>query len=158
MRVLKIDTEENFPAVIEEVTKKELLSKNIKKNFGFDWSLESEYEIFKIRRAEHDEVLELMSIIDYPEELRLHINLLENSLENQGSGKKFSRVAGTLIAMACEIAVDKGYGGFVSLVPKTKLINHYIENYGFIQMGRQLAVYFETSDFLIEKYLNDEEI
>jgi len=74
-----------------------------------------------------------------------------------GKFKKYERVAGILIAFACKESFVSGFYGFVSLVPKTKLIKHYIEKYGFKQFGRHLAVEFESSEKLINKYLIDEE-
>lgn len=102
---------------------------------------------------EEEEIVGLISIIDIPEELRLHIHLLEISGENIGRSKKIERIAGCLIAYARRISFSKGYGGFVSLIPKTRLINYYQEKYGFPQFGRQLAVLGETSKNLIQKYL-----
>ena len=50
---------------------------------------------------------------------------------------------------------SKGYGGFVSLIPKTQLID-YRSIYGFEQYGRQMAVFYERSQAIIKKYLDDE--
>jgi hypothetical protein len=63
---------------------------------------------------------------------------------------------GCLIAWACRLAFIKGYYGFVSLIPKTRLIEHYKNAYGFEQFGRQLAVDAEQSHSLIKKYLKNE--
>ena len=45
----------------------------------------------------------------------------------------------------------------MSLLPKTKLIDLYQNKYGFRQFGRLLAVEGKSSQFLIQKYLFDEE-
>ena len=63
-----------------------------------------------------------MSLIDYPEEYRIHLNLIEIQSKNQGKNKKIDRIAGCLIAFACELSFARGYYGFVSLQPKTRLI------------------------------------
>lgn len=55
-----------------------------------------------------------------------------------------------------EIALKRGYYGFVSLEPKAKLINHYQDHYGFRQYGRYLGIEGETSQYLVIKYLEDE--
>jgi len=129
--------------------------KNIKKDkqFSFDWEEEKKYEVFKLILKEENEIVGLIAIIDIPEELRLYIHLLEISKDNIGKNKKIERIAGCLIAYICRISFSKGYGGFVSLVPKTKLINHYQKEYGFAQFGRQLAVLGEISKNLTLKYL-----
>lgn len=92
-------------------------------------------------------------MIDFPKEYRIHINLLEVSSENVGSKKQYRNIAGCLLAYCCRLSFEKGYNGFVSLIPKTQLIRHYQETYGFEQFGRQLAVYATGSERLIQKYL-----
>ncbi|MFK7937257.1 MAG: hypothetical protein AB8G22_27330 [Saprospiraceae bacterium] len=90
-----------------------------------------------------------MSIIDHNHELRIEIHLLEIAKPHRGKKKIIEGVAGSLIAFACKIAFEKDYDGFVSLVPKTRLIHHYIQEYGFQQFGRQLALEFRQSSRLI---------
>ena len=46
---------------------------------------------------------------------------------------------------------------FVSLKPKTRLIELYQDKYGFRQYGRLLAVEQRSSMALINKYLRNEE-
>ena len=70
--------------------------------------------------------------------------------------KIYENIAGCLIAWACRLAFIRGYYGFVSLVPKTRLIEHYKNAYGFEQFGRQLAVDTEQSHRLIKQYLKNE--
>lgn len=45
---------------------------------------------------------------------------------------------------------------FVSLEPKTLLIDHYQAKYGFRQYGRYLGIEGPASQTLINKYLGDE--
>lgn len=94
-----------------------------------------------------------MSLIDYKKELRIEIHLLEKSKENKGANKKIENIIGCLIAHACQISFDNGYDGFVSLIPKTEIVNHYIKAYGFRYFGQQLAIEIEASRALIAKYL-----
>lgn len=92
-----------------------------------------------------DKILGLLSLKDIQSELRIHINLIEISANNIGRGKKYDRIAGCLIAYTCQLSFDKSYDGFVSLVPKSRLINHYCKHYGFEQFGRQLGLGYESS-------------
>lgn len=153
MLVINRKTKKAIIAEIKPLTAKDF--KNIKKDkqFSFDWEEEKKYEVFKLILKEENEIVGLIAIIDIPEELRLYIHLLEISKDNIGKNKKIERIAGCLIAYICRISFSKGYGGFVSLVPKTKLINHYQKEYGFAQFGRQLAVLGEISKNLTLKYL-----
>ncbi len=125
----------------------------INRSFSFDWEQERAYEIYKIQSAGEKQILGMMSLINLPEELRIEIHLLELLQENVGKNKRIEHITGCLIAFACKQAFLRGYGGFVSLKPKTKLIQHYQEKYGFRQFGRQLAVHSTTAKALMEKYL-----
>ena len=97
-----------------------------------------------------------MSVLDVGEELRIEVHLIEVSKENRGKNKLIEGVAGCLIAYACNLSFEKGYQGFVSLVPKSVLIHHYVEKYGFKQFGRQLALDYYEAVALINKYLKNE--
>jgi len=139
---------------ISLIEKKELVNL---KEFEFDWQQEVEHEIYKLTVSKSTEVIGLMSFERYFEELRIEIRLLEISRQHVGKLKKYERVAGILIAFACKESFVSGFYGFVSLVPKARLIQHYKTKYGFKQFGRHLAVEFESSEKLINKYLINEE-
>lgn len=124
--------------------------------YKFDWKLErrNQYDLYKIYLLdEEDEILGLLSLKDVKEELRIHINLIEISITNVGRNKKYDRIAGCLLAFAAQLAFNKSYDGFVSLIPKTELIDHYCEKYGFRQFGRQLGLNHEAAINLIKKHL-----
>jgi len=130
-------------------------AKNLE-NFEFDWSKEAAYETYKLSLTSDGQILGLLSFSRVIEELRIEIRLLEISSKNRGEGKKYDRIAGILIAYACKESFQNGFYGFVSLVPKTRLIRHYEEKYGFQQFGKHLAVELETSEFLMNRYLTYE--
>lgn len=155
MKLLYQKTGKKFEAEILKTEDVDFAKIKKSKQFDFDWDEEKENEVYKIVKTEEEnpEILGLISITDFPEEWRVHINLIENSNDNKGNSKKIDRIAGCLIAFASQIAFEKGYLGFTSLMPKTKLINLYITKYGFSQYGRQLAIEQETSIKLIQKYL-----
>jgi len=124
--------------------------------FGFDWSEEIEYEIYKLIIPKTGEILGLVSLDRVFEELRIEIRLLELSKSNIGASKKYEKVAGILIAHCCKQSFQNGFFGFVSLIPKTKLINHYKKEYGFQQFGKHLVVDLDKSELLMKKYLLNE--
>ncbi len=146
-------TGKNEKAGILPVTPNEL--KKIDKSglFEFTWETENKKEVYKVQLENTGEVVGLISLKDIPTELRIEIYLLESSKDNVGTDKKYEAIAGRLIAYACREAFKRGYFGFVSLTPKTKLIEHYKATYGFKQAGRQLYTEFENSETLIKKYL-----
>ena len=140
-------------AVIESISIKDFSI--IKKNnqFQFNWSKEKDNHIFKVRKIDDDEILGLISIIDFPKESRLEIHLLELSKENIGKKKKMDRIAGCLIAYVCDLSFQKNYGGFVSLISKTEIIDLYKKKYGFEEQGNHLYTHLDNSESLIKKYL-----
>ena len=158
MNLIEKKTGKKVSAEIELINKKDLAALKKNKNFGFDWSLENNSQTFKLKITESDEIIGLISLVDYPEEFRIHINLIEASKIYRGKNKKILNIPGCLIAFACKLSFKKGYEGFVSLIPKTQLIKYYMQNYGFLQFGRQLAILEEISESLIQKFIGDEEI
>jgi len=158
MKLINIETGETLIGEVEELSSIDLKNLQKKKNFNFDWSKESQYLIHQIHIKGEEEILGLMSIIDIPKEFRIHINLIESSMKHRGKGKQIDNIAGCLISYCCKLAFEKGYDGFVSLIPKTQLINYYHKTYGFVQVGTQMAVFDEQSRLIISKYQGDEEI
>jgi len=153
MYIVDLQEKQKVNVVVSKATKSEL--KNIQ-DFEFNWRSESEFEIYKLESINSGEILGLISLNIIYEELRIEIMLIEIQKANIGKSKRFDRIAGILIAYACKLAFDLGFYGFVSLVPKTRLIKHYKKKYDFKQFGRQLAVQFESSAQIMNKYLTDE--
>ncbi len=142
--------------VIEQLNQTDILALKNHEQFTFEWNLEGENDVYKLRLKEQEEILGLLSIMDYPKEFRVHINLVESAKQHRGKHKVYEHIPGCLIAFACRLAFIKGYDGFVSLVPKTALINYYHQTYGFLIFGNQMAVYGMSANFIIKKYLGDE--
>ena len=149
-------TKTKFVSEIVAVNEFKLDDEFFEDSFSFDWSQMLDYDIFAIRIENDNKIQGLMALKNVPDELRVEIVLLESSKENIGENKVYERVAGCLIAFACRYSFLKGYRGFVSLIPKTRLIEHYIEAYGFEQFGRQLATETQNSQQLIKMYISDE--
>ncbi len=157
MILINLETKEELKGIIEKVSKKEIGKLKGNKNFTFDWSIEKDKEVYKIRLKDKKTILGLISLIDYSSEIRIHLNLLESRKDQRGKNKKIGNIAGCLIAYACRASFKRGHGGFVSLLPKTELISYY-ENYGFKRIGTVMAIWEENSQKLITKYFRDEEI
>lgn len=158
MPLRKRKTGESLKSVIKRVVDSDYRGIKSSKEFEFDWNLESSNEVYKIYLlGQEKEILGLMSLVDYPNELRIHLNLIELGNRNKGGDKEIDNTAGCLLAFACEVAFERGYYGFVSLQPKSKLIDLYQDRYGFRQYGRLLAVEQESAKRLVNKYLSDGE-
>jgi hypothetical protein len=149
---------ESFECEIKRLSGEEVENLKESKVFTFEWDKEKNREVFALTLRDKEEILGLVSITDYKEEFRIHINLLEASIKHRGKKKKLRTIPGCLIGFTCKTAFRKGYGGFVSLIPKTHLISCYQEHYGFVRMGMHLATFGINSKALMIKYLTDEEI
>ena len=157
MKLIDTSSGDLVEAIILELEPKDF--QKIKKGnvFVFDWSLEEKHDVYKIcLKGQETKILGLLSLIDHPDELRIHISLIEVIKEQVGREKTLDHIAGCLIGFACGIAFRKGFEGFVSLLPKTRLIDWYQEKYGFRQYGRLLALTHEQSKRVIDQYLGDE--
>ncbi|WP_291906334.1 hypothetical protein [Chitinophaga sp. CB10] len=153
-------------AVIEPVTLKDY--KIIKQSTGrfnkFDWSLYKKKEVYKLRLKANTTILGLMCLIDHtdPDTNAIEIALLEVSVENIGNNKQYDYIGGCLIAFACRESFKRGHEGFVSLVPKSSLIEHYTQHYGFEYFPMQtpsrpcglMVLYDHLARNLIMKYLS----
>ncbi len=158
MNLIDINTGERLKGVIEKATQEDFKKIKTGRKFSFNWEVESENKVYKIRLKKDKEILGLISLVDYPNEFRIHINLLESSKKQRGKEKSILNIPGCLIAFTCKEAFKNGYEGFVSLTPKTELVEYYNKTYGFLPVGNQMAVLEEISESLIIKYLGDEEV
>ncbi|KOS05421.1 hypothetical protein AM493_04785 [Flavobacterium akiainvivens] len=150
--VTHIKEASEIDVVIERV-REEDFKKMTKARFFFNWKTEKENEVYKLTLAGTDEILGVMSLVNYPGEQRCQINLLSVSKENRGKNKIYAGIAGNLIAYACRESI-KLYGAdaCVSLHPKTELKAHYIEQYGMMDAGMQVFVEGINLFRLLEKY------
>ena len=154
MFVVQTKTGKKAKVRITPITSSELTGLQ---NFEFDWSAEKEYETYKLSLISNGEILGLLSIDRIIEELRIEIRLLEISVANVGKNKYYDRIAGILIAFSCKESFRNGFFGFVSLIPKTRLIKHYMEKYGFQKFGRHVAIELKASELLMNTYLTLED-
>ncbi len=155
MHLIHVQTGDQIDAYIDKLTSEQIQKLKGSSNFQFDWSLEKANEVYFLQKVDDDELLGLISITDVAKELRVHINLLESNLKNQGKKKLIDGIPGCLIGFVCQMSFKKGYDGFVSLVPKTKLINYYNEKFGFVNMGTNMVVFLDIAQSIIDKYLNE---
>jgi hypothetical protein len=130
------------------------LKKVTKARYFFNWkSLPDNCRLFKLLAVGNDDVLGLMALVDHPKESRTEIKLLTASKENVGKGKQYDRIAGCLLAFAGNEALNL-YDQFpcISLIPKSKLKQNYMDKYGMLDGG--ISLYLEDNPLmdLIEKY------
>lgn len=156
MNLVDTATGKRINGRISKLSKSELRNLRGSEAFYFDWSLEVANEVYAIYRTKNDELLGLVSLTDVSNELRIHINLIESAIEQQGRKKKVDGIPGCLIGFTCRMAFQRGYDGFVSLIPKTELIDYYHREFGFLRMGASMVIYQETAQSIIQNYMQDE--
>lgn len=157
MKIVEVATGKEVVVEVRPMEKKDF-DRVLKKNgWQFNWKLEREKEVFKLVPIQSpNEILGLMAITEEVESRYIRINLLEASPGNIGKGKKYDRIIGCLLAFACVISIERGYNGFVGLIPKTVLWDHYRKKYGLVAFWKQLGTSPLTANLLINKYIHDE--
>ena len=120
-------------AVIERLAPKEFGTVRASHRFRFDWGQYKGLEVYKLKILADESLVGLICIIDHPigTEDAVEVECLELSKENIGVNKQYDGITGSLIAFSCRESFKRGHEGFVFLRPKTGLIRHYIEAYGF---------------------------
>lgn len=152
MEILDLRNTTRKQIIIELVEDRDY-RKITKRHYWFDWKTEKDHLVYKLRLADSQDILGLMSLIHYQEEKRFAINLLAVSKENRGKQKVYEHIAGNLIAYACrEVLKLYTLDGCVSLVPKTELRSHYIKKYGMFDAGWQLFLEGRSLLNLLTKY------
>jgi hypothetical protein len=126
-----------------------------KKRYSFSWKTIRELTaVYKLCIEGNDDIFGVIGLINWSEEKRIEIKLLASSAENIGKEKHYSGIAGCLIAFACrEAVIQFGIEACVSLVPKTELIEHYMNNYYMQNAGRQLYLDGPNLMKLLKNYL-----
>ncbi len=138
MYITEKSTGKEHKVIIELVSNDDFKSIT-KRKFYFDWKTEKKIGIYKLRKHDDNQILGLMSFLNYQSEQRIEIKLLAVSKENRGRNKEYERIAGTLIGYCCKETVKRyGIEGCVSLIPKTELKEHYIIKYNMIDAGYQV--------------------
>ena len=83
----------------------------------------------------------------------IFMHLIESNKFNRGTKKVYLGVPGNLVAYACKLSLDKGYGGYVSFESKTKLINHYrLSLKADLLFGNIMAIDTKAATVLVDQY------
>lgn len=152
MIIIDTKTGQNHPVEIKLVENEDFKFLT-KKRYFFNWKEEKDEEVYKLVKEGSDDVLGLISIERIDEESRIHIRLLTVSKENKGSRKDYENIVGNLITSVAKIAIrEYGELACVSLKPKTKIAQHYIEKYYMNVTGVTLSIELLEILKLIDEY------
>lgn len=140
MNIIKVSSGKTFQVKIVPVENVDFKILD-KKRYFFNWKNEKHNEIYKLTKNGSNDILGLISIERIPKEWRIHIRLLTVSIENKGETKEYDRIAGNLITYVAKIAVEEfGEMACISLKPKSKIRQHYIDKYKMNQTGMTLSL------------------
>ena len=108
-----------------------------KSDWQFNWKKEIKNhskEVYKLTTVANPFVIQgLLSIENKDDHFFMH--LIESAKFNKGKEKMYLGVLGNLVAYACKVSKDIGYGGFVAFDSKTALIQHYEKVLGATHFG-----------------------
>ncbi len=155
MNIVKISTGESFQIEVVPVvsTDYKLL---VKHRYFFNWNEEKGNEVYKLILKGSNDIHGLVSIERIPDEWRVHIRLLTVSKENMGSKKGYDKIAGNLLTHVAKIAVaEYGELACISLRPKSKIKQHYIDKYFMKLTGNTLSLEVPEILNLINQYDHD---
>ncbi len=151
--IQNVITGDSFDTIITLISVDE--QKIIKKaDWIFDWKDElkdSTKLVYGLTIAENKIIQGLISVEDRNDHVFMH--LIESARFNKGKQKVYYGVPGNLIAFACKLSREKGYGGVVSFFAKTKLIDHYKISLGAkVLFGSQMIIGELSAKKLIGRY------
>lgn len=123
----------------------------------FDWVLEFNLVdriLFKLVTVKDPKLIQgLICLEQKPDHIYIH--LLESAPFNKGKEKRYSGVAGNLVAFACKQSFHFGYDGNVSFIAKEQLIRHYEKSIGAFHFGnRRMIINTRAAKILVNQYFN----
>ncbi len=86
-----------------------------KKGWNFDWSIPQRngYQIYKLTLLGHDEIQGLVALKNIASDSTVKLDIIEIAPHNIGNRKKYSGVAGHLLAIAVEKSYNYGNDGTI---------------------------------------------
>ena len=130
--------------------------KKLKKaDWLFEWKAEAKSKdrmVYKLVILENPNIIQgLISLQDRGD--HIFMTLIESSKFNRGDKKIYLGVPGNLVAFACKISFEKGYGGYVSFESKSKLKEHYKKTLkAHFLFGNFMAIDSKAAIKLIDQY------
>lgn len=156
-----VQTGEVFDTEITQISL-EKNSKEIKRTeWLFNWKRElqvNDRQVFKLTTPLNPKIIHgFLSLEDKNDHIFMY--LLESAKFNKGRNKVYLGVPANLVAYACKISFERGYGGFVAFDAKSALIEHYQKTLGATHF-RGLKMFIETdaAKKLVNRYFKTFEL
>jgi hypothetical protein len=74
----------------------------------------------------------------------VEVILIESNPKDVGREKRYRGIPGHLLAFVAKLSFELGHDGFVKLIAKTELIDHYVQEYGFSRHGYSHIMILDT--------------
>lgn len=125
----------------------------------FDWLGDDlqKATVYKLTAKESSKIQGLIALTDFSHDQALYVNIAESAPWNRGVEKKYEGVGGHLFAIAAQISIDHGFGGFVFMDAKNvDLVRHYQDKMGAQLLGMphpyRMFIDEEAASRLLEIY------
>jgi len=145
---------EVFETEFNRVTSREIKNKD----WLFDWIAEmkaKESEVYKMTTVENKSIIQGLVSLSAKNGF-VFVNLVENAKFNKGKEKLYEGVGGNLFAFACKNSKDLGFGGCISFISKTSLMEYYNKSLGAIRtIGQRMVILENEADILINQYFKN---
>ncbi len=150
-----VQSGDSFPTEVTLLSIAELKSITKKKGWRFNWKNEMKHperDVFKLTIANNPNIIQGIISVEVKAD-HVYMHLIESAAFNIGKHKTYFGVPGNLVAFACKLSFQRGGGGYLSFIAKTKLIEHYIESLGADHVGSHLMIINTSAALkLINKY------
>ena len=148
-------TGDSLPTEVLPVTKEDLFNVKAEKTWLFDWGKEHrtpKRQVYKLTVEHNPQIIQGLICLEVMSD-HVFMHLIESAHFNRGATKMYRGVMGNLVAYACKFSFEKGFGGCVSFISKTALIQHYIDSLGAFCVGtRTMIIETPAAVKLIQKY------
>lgn len=153
--ILNTISGDSFKTEVSILTIADLKQITKKNGWNFNWGLEFsdvKKELYKLTIVNNSSIIQGLLSISIESD-HIFMNLLESAPFNIGKRKLYEGVAGNLVAYACKVSFQKGYGGFVVFTAKTQLIKHYEKTLGAFHFKNQRMILdTRAAKLLVNKY------
>jgi len=154
-------TGESLATLVLPVMLADLKTVTKKNGWNFNWKLELSEpgrQVYKLVTEKEPNVIQgLISFEPQERERIVFMPLIESAPANIGKNKAYEGVCGNLVAYGCKLSLEYGFGGYLSFIAKTALIEHYVKTLRAKHCGGQ-RIGIETDDakWLINNYFPNE--
>lgn len=146
---------EVFDTSVTQINDPKLIKKT---EWAFNWQVEIKDKgkaVYGLTTISNPDIIQgIISITDKGD--HIFMDLIESAKFNKGKKRLYKGVAGNLVAFVCKTSFEKGYGGVVSFIAKTQLIDHYTLTLGAkVFRGNRMFIDTREANVLTTTYFKD---